>query len=85
MRRQYGDDLLRILNMKKEYHNAVFDERFDLLPEHQQQIIRMFFGSGCYSVAEAIVLWMNSMDCSAGAREMILDYQNEYDKLMNKL
>jgi hypothetical protein len=66
------------------YNNAVFDERFDLLPEHQQKIIRMFFGSGCYSVAEAIVLWMNSMDCSAGAREMILDYQNEYDKLMDK-
>jgi hypothetical protein len=27
---------------------------------------------------------MNSADCSAGAREMILDYKNEYDKLMNK-
>jgi hypothetical protein len=44
----------------------------------------MFFGSGCYGVAEAVVLWMNSMDCSAGAREMILDYKNEYDKLMDK-
>ena len=72
--------------MKKKYHNAVFDERFDLLPEHQQKIIRMFScdgGSG--DVAEAIVLWMNSMDCSESAREMILDYQNEYDKLMDKL
>ena len=68
----------------KEYHNAVFDERFDLLPEHQQKLILMFFGSGCYSVAEAIVLWMNSMDCSSAAREMILDYKNEYDKLMDK-
>jgi hypothetical protein len=69
---------------KAEYHNAIFDERFGLLPEHQQKMIWMFFGSGCYSVAEAVVLWMNSMDCSAGAREMILDYKNEYDKLMDK-
>jgi hypothetical protein len=70
--------------MKREYHNAVFDERFESLPEHQQKIISMFFGSGCYSVAEAVILWMNSMDCSASAREMILDYKNEYDKLMDK-
>jgi hypothetical protein len=72
--------------VKREYHNAIFDERFGLLPEHQQKMISMFFGSGCYSysVAEAVVLWMNSMDCSAGAREMILDYKNEYDKLMDK-
>jgi hypothetical protein len=27
---------------------------------------------------------MNSADCSVSAREMILDYKNEYDKLMNK-
>jgi hypothetical protein len=27
---------------------------------------------------------MNSADCSAGAREKILDYKNEYDKLMDK-
>jgi hypothetical protein len=70
--------------MKKEYHNAIFDERFELLPEHQQKMIRMFFGSSCYSIAEAVVIWMNSMDCSAGAREMILDYMNEYDKLMTE-
>jgi hypothetical protein len=70
--------------MKKEYHNAIFDERFELLPEHYQEMIRMFFGSSCYSVAEAVILWMNSMDCSVSAREMILDYKNEYDKLMNK-
>jgi len=70
--------------MKREYHNAVFDERFELLPEHQQQMISTFLGSACYSVAEAIVIWMNSMDCPAGAREMILDYKNEYDKLMDK-
>ena len=44
----------------------------------------MFLGSGCYSVAEAVILWMNSMDCSAGAREKILDYKNEYDKLMDE-
>ena len=71
--------------MKKQYHNAIFDERFDLMPEHQQQLIRMFFGYGCYSVAEAVVLWVNSMDCSSDAREMILNYKKEYDKLMNKL
>jgi hypothetical protein len=70
--------------MKREYHNAIFDERFELLPEHYQEMIRMFFGSSCYSVAEAVILWMNSMDCSVSAREMILDYKNEYDKLMNK-
>jgi hypothetical protein len=70
--------------VKREYHNAIFDERFELLPEHQQQIISMFLGSGCYSVAEAVILWMNSMDCSAGAREKILDYKNEYDKLMDE-
>jgi hypothetical protein len=70
--------------MKKEYHNAIFDERFELLPEHQQKMIRMFFGSGCYSVAEAVVLWMNSMDCSSGARDMILNYKQEYAKLMDE-
>jgi DnaJ-domain-containing protein 1 len=70
--------------VNREYHNAIFDERFELLPEHQQQMIRTFLGSGCYSVAEAVILWMNSMDCSASAREMILDYKNEYDKLMNE-
>lgn len=70
--------------MKNKYHNAIFDERFNLLPEHQQKLILMFFGSSCYSVAEAVVIWMNSMDCSEGAREMILDYKNEYDKLMTE-
>lgn len=68
----------------KDYHNAIFDERFGLLPEHQQKLILMFFGSGCYSVAEAVVIWMNSMDCSSVARKMILDYKNEYDKLMQE-
>ena len=70
--------------MKLEYNNAIFDERFDLLPEHQQTIIRMFFGSSCYSVAEAVVVWMMSMDCSQGAVDMILNYKNEYDKLMKE-
>jgi hypothetical protein len=68
----------------KDYHNAIFDERFGLLPEHQQKLILMFFGSSCYSVAEAVVIWMNSMDCSSMARDMILDYKNEYDKLMTE-
>lgn len=68
--------------MKKEYRNAIFDERFDLLPKHQQGIVRMFFGSSCYSVAEAVVVWMMSSDCSQQSREMILDYQNEYHKMM---
>lgn len=68
----------------KDDHNAIFDERFGLLPEHQQKLILMFFGSSCYSVAEAVVIWMNSMDCSSVAREMILDYKNEYDKLMKE-
>jgi hypothetical protein len=71
--------------MKREYHNAVFDERFDLLQEHQKNMIRMFFGSGCYSSAEAIILWMMSMDCSPQAREMILDYKNEYKKIIDRL
>ena len=68
----------------KDYHNAIFDERFNLLPEHQQKLILMFFGSSCYSVAEAVVIWMNSMDCSSVARKMILDYKNEYDKLITE-
>jgi hypothetical protein len=70
--------------MKKEYHNAIFDERFDLLPEHHQMLIRMFFGSSCYSVAEAVILWMMSMDCSGDARDMILDYKNQYKKMMDE-
>jgi Ni,Fe-hydrogenase I small subunit len=70
--------------VKKEYHNAIFDERFDLLPEYQQELINIFFGSSCYAVAEAVVIWMMSMDCSGGARSMILDYKNEYKKLMDE-
>jgi hypothetical protein len=70
--------------MKKEYHNAIFDERIELLSEHQQKLIEMFFGSNCRSVAEAIVIWMMSSDCSQAAADMILDYKNEYDKLMNE-
>ena len=70
--------------MKKQYHNAIFDERIKLLPEHQQKLIGMFFGCSCYSVAEAIVIWMMSSDCSQAAADMILDYKNEYDKLMNE-
>lgn len=69
----------------KDYRNAIFDERFALLPEHQQKLILMFLGLSCCSVAEAVVIWMNSMDCSSAAREMILDYKNEYDKLINQL
>lgn len=68
----------------KEYHNAIFDERFALLPERHQKLILMFLGSSCYSVAEAVVIWMNSMDCSSVARDMILDYKNEYNKLMTE-
>lgn len=70
--------------MKKEYHNAIFDERIESLSEHQQTLIGMFFGSSCRSVAEAIVIWMRSSDCSQAAADMILDYRNEYDKLMNE-
>lgn len=70
--------------MKKEYHNAIFDERIESLSEHQQTLIGMFFSSSCRSVAEAIVIWMRSSDCSQAAADMILDYKNEYDKLMNE-
>ena len=70
--------------MKKEYHNAIFDERIESMSEHQQTLIGMFFGSSCRSVAEAIVIWMRSSDCSQAAADMILDYKNEYDKLMNE-
>jgi len=70
--------------MKKEYHNAIFDERIESLSEYQQELIGMFFSSSCYSVAEAIVIWMRSSDCSQAAADMILDYKNEYDKLMNE-
>ena len=70
--------------MKKQHHNAIFDERIESLPEHQQKLIGMFFGSNCYSVAEAVVVWMMSSDCSQAAVDMILDYKNEYDKLMKE-
>ena len=61
--------------------SIMFDERMHKLPEATQELLRHFFGLGCYTVADAIVIWMNSIDCSGGAREMILNYREEYDKI----
>lgn len=68
-----------------EERNAIFDERFESLREEQQRLIRFFFGLHPLSVAEAVIVWMESSDCSPKAREIILNYKEEYQKLMKEL
>lgn len=63
----------------------IYPSEFEKLPQEHFELLGHFYGLHPLTVAESIITWLNSPDCSPMARKMVMDYKNEFPKLMKIL